>query len=84
MQLEAQKLAATPFASLNWPDKVRRMRFIAPGRGNAHCLFRKGLILDGRAGLIYTLQRPYAESLLSLYLLKNDLTAAAWRKEGGP
>jgi glycosyltransferase involved in cell wall biosynthesis len=38
-----------------------------------YCLFGKGLLLNGRAGLFYTLQRTVAESILSLMALERKL-----------
>ena len=40
-----------------------------------HCLFVKGLILNGRAGLFYALQRLTAETALSLMILEERLRA---------
>ena len=39
-----------------------------------YCLFFKGLVLDGRAGLFYSLQRLLVETALALIVLENDLT----------
>ena len=49
------------------------MRLVAPVAMAFYCLVWKRLVLDGRAGLFYTLQRIVAELLLSLYLLGHDL-----------
>jgi glycosyltransferase involved in cell wall biosynthesis len=38
-----------------------------------YCLFGKGLILNGRAGLFYALQRMVAEAILSLLVLEEKL-----------
>jgi glycosyltransferase involved in cell wall biosynthesis len=38
-----------------------------------HCLFFKGLILDGRVGLFYSLQRLLVETALALMVLENQL-----------
>jgi glycosyltransferase involved in cell wall biosynthesis len=38
-----------------------------------YCLFFKGLILDGRAGLFYSLQRLLVETALALILLEDQL-----------
>ena len=35
-----------------------------------HCLFAKGLILDGRKGIFYTLQRTIAETIYALFYLE--------------
>jgi glycosyltransferase involved in cell wall biosynthesis len=73
MRLEAEKLLSTASAELRWPDRIRRMRVVAPFAVLVHCLIFKGLILDGRAGLFYTVQRVFAEMMLSVYLLSHDL-----------
>ncbi len=41
-----------------------------------YCLFGKGLILNGRAGLFYALQRMVAEAALSLMVLEARLRAS--------
>jgi glycosyltransferase involved in cell wall biosynthesis len=38
-----------------------------------YCLLVKGLIIDGRAGIFYALQRLVAESVLALMLLEEEL-----------
>jgi hypothetical protein len=38
-----------------------------------YCLFVKGLILDGRAGLFYSLQRLLVETAIALTALEHDL-----------
>jgi hypothetical protein len=38
-----------------------------------YCLFGKGLLLNGRAGLFYALQRVVAEATLSLLVLEMKL-----------
>jgi glycosyltransferase involved in cell wall biosynthesis len=39
-----------------------------------YCLFGKGLILNGRAGIFYALQRMVAEAILSLMVLEQSLS----------
>lgn len=73
MRLEAEKLRNADSRSLNWPDRLRRLRVVAPFVMLAYCLFVKRAILDGRAGWYYAVQRCVAESILSLYLLQTDL-----------
>jgi glycosyltransferase involved in cell wall biosynthesis len=73
MRLEARKLAAAPSASLNFADRLRKAIVVAPGAVLVYLLFVKGLVLDGRAGLYYALQRATAELLLSLHLLQERL-----------
>jgi len=76
MQLELQKLRATDCDNLSFSDRIRKTRFLAPFFVFIYCLFVKRAILDGRAGLFYALQRMLAETLLSLYLIDDDLLSA--------
>lgn len=73
MTLEAEKLLGSRLSALGWTDRLRLMRFVFPFCMFFYCLFIKGLILDGRAGLYYSMQRMVAELLLSLNLLQNDI-----------
>ncbi len=60
---------------------LRRRPPLAPLVVFLYCLFGKGLILDGRAGIFYTLQRTIAEMALSLTILEQKLRErASWRK----
>jgi glycosyltransferase involved in cell wall biosynthesis len=72
--LEADKLLSTPPEHLGRADRLRRRGWIVPLLTPLYCLFGKGLLLDGHAGLAYTLQRTYAEVLLAL-----ELTSRAWK-----
>lgn len=65
--LEFEKIRAAPLASLGWPDRVRKASPLAPALMFLYCLFAKGNILDGRAGLYYACQRAFAELLLLLH-----------------
>lgn len=67
---EAAKLAATPIRDLGWVDRMRATGVLGPPMVAMYCLFAKGLVLDGRAGLYYTAQRAVAEGILSLKLLE--------------
>src|SRR5262249_10643501 len=42
-----------------------------------YCLFGKGLLLNGRAGIFYALQRLVAEAVLSLMVLEEKLRTRA-------
>jgi glycosyltransferase involved in cell wall biosynthesis len=44
-----------------------------------YCLFGKGLILNGRAGIFYALQRMVAEAVLALFVLEEKLRQRAAR-----
>jgi Glycosyl transferase family 2 len=70
---EAEKLATRPWSELTWPDRIRCTRFLGPIAVAVHCLFVKGLIFDGTAGLLYTAQRVTADLILSMHLLRRDL-----------
>jgi glycosyltransferase involved in cell wall biosynthesis len=67
--LEADKLLATGNASIGWKDWLRKQILWAPPLTLLYCLLFKGLIIDGWRGIYYSLQRTYAELLLSLELL---------------
>ncbi len=66
-RLEVGKLAA---GATGRRDSVRKWIFVAPLLTPLYCLFFKGLILDGWAGLHYTFQRTLAEMILSLRLIE--------------
>lgn len=70
---EAAELLSTPVTELKFQDRLRRRIVFAPIVVFFYTLFAKGLILDGWPGWFYVLQRTYAESLLSLRLLKEKL-----------
>jgi glycosyltransferase involved in cell wall biosynthesis len=69
MQLEASKLLATPTGELALPDRIRKMVFVAPPLVFLYSYFVKGAVLDGRAGLYYSMQRTVAEMILSLHII---------------
>ncbi len=71
--LEADKLFSSPKNKLNWKDRLRRKIVIVPALTIPYCLIAKGLLLDGWPGMFYTLQRVYAELLLSLVILDRRL-----------
>ena len=51
MRLEADKLRQLPFSETAIQDRVRKLIVIAPVAMFFYCMFVKGNILDGRAGL---------------------------------
>ena len=67
--LEADKLAATPRAELNLPDKLRATGWAAPVAIFPYALVVRGLFLDGLPGLLYAVERLYAEVILALHVL---------------
>lgn len=72
-EIEAAKLTTRPWAELSWADRLRLTRVLGPPVVLLHCLVVKGLIFDGRAGLLYTGQRVMADIILSMHLLRRDL-----------
>jgi hypothetical protein len=49
---------------------LRATLVLGPLAVTLYCLFARGLVLDGRAGLYYTAQRAVAEAILSLKLME--------------
>lgn len=72
-QLEMTKLNQSPIDKLKFHDRIRKMRYFAPLFVFFYCLIIKGCILNGKRGFFYSLQRMYAELLLSLRLIENEL-----------
>ena len=54
-------------------NRLRRIPPLMPIAAFLYCLFGRGLILDGRAGLFYALQRLLAETTLALMVLEERL-----------
>lgn len=71
-KLETQKMRDTRWGDLGWADRIRKLRVVAPIAMPFYCLFVKGGILDGRAGLFYAYQRMLAELMLSRNLFGKD------------
>lgn len=63
---EAKKLRTCTWSELGWPDRCRKVPFLAPLLVLPYCLLVNGCILDGRAGCIYAAQRALAELLISI------------------
>ena len=84
---EVEKYRSLSRTELSWPDWIRR-RTLSPVLIFFYCLFAKGLILDGKPGWYYTLRRTYAELLLALTLMDEDLRTDADKSpshdESGP
>jgi hypothetical protein len=73
VDLEAKKLLDIDAGELSWKDRLRKKVLFAPLLTFTYCLFYKRLILDGWPGIYYTLQRTFAELLLSLKLVESRL-----------
>jgi len=67
--LEADKIDAAAQGTLSWKDRLRRRIVLAPPIILVYCLVYRLLILDGWRGIYYSIQRFYAELILSLVLL---------------
>ena len=67
-KLEAQKLLAADRSELEWTDRLRRWRLVAPLAMPAYCLIVRGGIFDGWPGFYYAFQRTTAELMLSVNL----------------
>lgn len=78
MEVEADKLRAARPAQLDWADRIRKTRLLGAPAAFFYCLIGKGLMLDGWAGMFYTLQRVAAELILSLCLIERDLRTLFW------
>jgi glycosyltransferase involved in cell wall biosynthesis len=70
MRRELQRLRAERTGLLGW---ARVTPPFMPIFVFLYCLFAKGLILNGRAGIFYALQRLVAEATLSLMVLEEKL-----------
>jgi len=70
MRDEAAKLRAADPRTLNAAARLRRLRVVAPLAVVPYLLFVKGLLLDGRAGARYVLERFIAEAILSQELFR--------------
>ncbi|MBW4686007.1 MAG: glycosyltransferase family 2 protein [Komarekiella atlantica HA4396-MV6] len=72
MVIEVKKLLETPMSELNWGDRIRRQKILAPFIILVYCLILKGGILDGWHGWYYTFQRVLAEILLAIRLIEAE------------
>lgn len=75
--LECEKLCTARPRELGWKDRIRLGVVFAPVLTFFYCLICRRLFWDGKAGLLYTLQRTYAELLLSFCLLHRRFTPPA-------
>lgn len=71
--LECDMLCSKGADAFSMPDRIRRWIVVAPWLVPIYCLLVRGLLLDGRAGIYYALQRGIAESMLALKLLDRKL-----------
>jgi len=76
-ELESQKLINSETGTLKLIDRLRLWSVVLPSATLFYCLFIRGGIFDGRAGVYYACQRAVAELILSLYLLDSRCTSLA-------
>lgn len=69
---EARKLLDAAPGELGLPDRLRRLKFVAPFAVLVYCLFVRGLVLDGWRGVFYSFQRMVAELWLSVHLIEEE------------
>lgn len=69
MRAEANTIVNTPLSKLSWADRARRI-FVAPPLVFFYLLLCRGLVLEGRRGLYYAMQRTLAELLLCIQILE--------------
>lgn len=81
-ELEAQKLLTTKSQDLLAPDRLRRLWIVAPVVIPIYCLFVRGGIFDGWAGLRYAFERTVAELMLSVRLIQHRLLRRAFAETG--
>jgi glycosyltransferase involved in cell wall biosynthesis len=70
MQRELEKLQQRRTGLRDW---LRMRPPLMPIIVFFYCLFGKGLIFNGKAGLLYTLQRTIAETMLSLLIVERKI-----------
>jgi len=71
--LEAEKLAATPEQELVLQDRLRRTGWVNVMVILPYALLWRGLIWDGLPGLLYAMERLFAELILALHVLHQRL-----------
>lgn len=73
LSIEAQKLTETSWSNLDWGDRIRTLKVLAPSIIFIYCLTVKGGIFDGWRGWYYAMQRALAEFLLAIRLIEHEL-----------
>jgi glycosyltransferase involved in cell wall biosynthesis len=71
--LEAEKMRAAPDTDLNLPDRLRRTGWANVLVILPYALLIRGLIWDGLPGVLYAMERLYAELILALHVLHGKL-----------
>jgi glycosyltransferase involved in cell wall biosynthesis len=76
-RLECAHLQNSKWSELKWTDRLRRLAIVTPWLVPLYCLTVRGGVLDGRAGLLYALQRAIAETILSAHLVESAMRGRA-------
>lgn len=71
---EADLILSQPWGKLRWSNRIRKWIVLSPILAPLVYLFLRGGIFDGRAGLIYALQRLMAEAIISIKLLERSIS----------
>lgn len=82
--LEARHLLAGAAGSPTVRDRIRLMAWPAPLLVFAYTLLAKRCILDGRAGLLYALQRMLAEAMIAIEVTDQRLRQTKRRDRSHP
>ncbi|UKO99579.1 glycosyltransferase family 2 protein [Nostoc sp. UHCC 0870] len=70
--LESKKILETPINELDWVDRIRRQKVLAPWMVFLYCLIIEGWIFDGWHGWYYVFQRVLAETILAIRLIERE------------
>ncbi|CEJ44013.1 Glycosyltransferase [Umezakia ovalisporum] len=70
--LEAKKILETPVNELDWVDRIRRKKILAPGMVFFYCLIIEGWIFNGWHGWYYVFHRVLAETILAIRLIEAE------------
>jgi glycosyltransferase involved in cell wall biosynthesis len=70
--LESKKILETPINELDWVDRIRRKKVLAPWMVFLYCLIIEGWIFDGWHGWYYVFQRVLAETILAIRLIERE------------
>ncbi len=70
--LECKKILETPWNELDWVDRIRRQKILAPLMVLIYCLIIEGWIFYGWRGWYYVFQRVLAETILALRLMEAE------------
>ncbi len=70
--LEAKKILETPINELDWADRIRRKKVLAPAMIFIYCLILEGWIFDGWRGWYYVFHRVLAETILAIRIIEGE------------